>query len=395
MALVPEPDAQALIDDLEAQILADLRAFAQQMQTALQPWITEWEDSGWWGVLGTFFEAVQNGLVAWWEGEGDFWESAWEAITSIPDAVVSGVQAAGDAAVALWNNRDRIFELMQAFADGAIEQIEKLMTMLADAFRNIPGLEEIAGLLVDLVENSVEWTGAMIEMAKQTRVLSVLFMTMGGAILMAPPNFWTEAVGTLGGYLIPEIILAIIFAVIAFFTAGAGGAGLAARISVFVAKVTTKLTQAGRIGRIILRVFSKLAGLANKIKDLVRALKRNIAEAANGVTDTTTAILRRTSRLREAYRREVRGLSRKVDEMRAAGHTPEEIARAVSADRRALGVKYKDLTPPDKLEQIYARNLEKYGDRLGPTIEYLRGRGKTWEQIIESATRPGGGDLGL
>ena len=39
--------------------------------------------------------------------------------------------------------------------------------------------------------------------------------------------------------------------------------------------------------------------------------------------------------------------------------------------------------------------MEKYGDKLGPTIEYLRAQGKTWEQIIESATRAGGKDLGL
>lgn len=31
----------------------------------------------------------------------------------------------------------------------------------------------------------------------------------------------------------------------------------------------------------------------------------------------------------------------------------------------------------DGLEQIYQRNLEKYGDKLGPTIDYLRSKGKT------------------
>lgn len=36
-----------------------------------------------------------------------------------------------------------------------------------------------------------------------------------------------------------------------------------------------------------------------------------------------------------------------------------------------------------------------YGNPLGPTIEQLRAQGKTWEQIIESATRPGGEDLGF
>ena len=60
-----------------------------------------------------------------------------------------------------------------------------------------------------------------------------------------------------------------------------------------------------------------------------------------------------------------------------------------------LGETYKGLTPPDLLAKIYERNLGKYGDKLGPTIEWLRGQGKTWTQIIDSATRSGGKDLGF
>jgi hypothetical protein len=59
------------------------------------------------------------------------------------------------------------------------------------------------------------------------------------------------------------------------------------------------------------------------------------------------------------------------------------------------GVKYKDLTPEQLREAIYARNRVKYGDPLGPTIDYLRNKGKSWEDIIESAARTGGRDLGF
>jgi hypothetical protein len=99
--------------------------------------------------------------------------------------------------------------------------------------------------------------------------------------------------------------------------------------------------------------------------------------------------------LREAYIREVEALKATAEQMRAAGKTPEEIARTLHQMRRNIGIKYKELTPPEMLEQIYQRNLEKYGDKLGPTIDYFRSRGKTWEEIIESACRTGGADLGL
>ena len=81
--------------------------------------------------------------------------------------------------------------------------------------------------------------------------------------------------------------------------------------------------------------------------------------------------------------------------MRNAGHSVEQIARTLHAERRALGKKYKKLTPPDKLKQIYERNLRNYKDKFGPSFDFLRDEGKSFEEIIKSATRPGGKDLGF
>lgn len=79
--------------------------------------------------------------------------------------------------------------------------------------------------------------------------------------------------------------------------------------------------------------------------------------------------------------------------MRKQGHDVETIARELSKQRRALGVKYKELTPPDKLEAIFERNIQKTGDKWGPTVEYFRNEGYSWEEIIEKAKKPGGEDL--
>lgn len=92
--------------------------------------------------------------------------------------------------------------------------------------------------------------------------------------------------------------------------------------------------------------------------------------------------------IRAAYVGEVQTLPSIVEEFRAAGKTDKEIAIEVHRRRREIGVKYKDLTPTEQREKIYQRNLELYGDPLGPTIDYLRNvQSKSWEQIIESATR--------
>lgn len=99
--------------------------------------------------------------------------------------------------------------------------------------------------------------------------------------------------------------------------------------------------------------------------------------------------------LRRIYENKVKGLTLEVQEMKAAGKDAETIARTLHGKRRQLGIDYKDLTPPDMLKKIYARNIERWKDPLGPSIKQLREEGNTWEQIIESACRSGGKDLGF
>jgi len=75
-------------------------------------------------------------------------------------------------------------------------------------------------------------------------------------------------------------------------------------------------------------------------------------------------------------------------------HSSKSVHEFVQA-RRDIGEKYKNLTPEAERARIYERNLREYRDRLGPSIEYLRDvRKKSWEQIIESAKRTSGRDLG-
>ncbi|WP_143961161.1 RHS repeat domain-containing protein [Litoribacter populi] len=104
---------------------------------------------------------------------------------------------------------------------------------------------------------------------------------------------------------------------------------------------------------------------------------------------------KKISPLRAAYVSEVEGLKSQAHNLKAAGNSSEQIAKTLHSLRRDIGVRYKSLTPEDLLQQIYQRNQKKYGDKLGPSIDYLRQQGKSWDDIIDSATRPGGKDLGL
>lgn len=102
-----------------------------------------------------------------------------------------------------------------------------------------------------------------------------------------------------------------------------------------------------------------------------------------------------TPLLRQQYVDEVGSLSDLALASRSAGADAAATARLLHAERNALKLKYRELTPPDLLKTIEARNLEKYGNTLGPSIEQLRAAGKSWDDIIESATRAGGKNLGF
>ena len=100
--------------------------------------------------------------------------------------------------------------------------------------------------------------------------------------------------------------------------------------------------------------------------------------------------------LRQEYVDAVLALRNVLEELRAEGEDWETIAKKLNADRRDLGIKYKDMTPPDELARITARNIKRYKDPLGPTIQwFLEEKHYSWEQIAESACKPGGKDLGF
>lgn len=294
--IVPEggPDPKVL----EEQIIADLGVFADSMETAMGPYIREWEDDGWLGLFDSLWSGLTSGASAWWEGEGDFWNSVGEWLSNLPEMLGDAWESLTDSAKALWENRDQILGLLQNLAQGAVSAFEDGLEAVARLIASIPGYEEIAELLTDLVEQSAEWGGAMIEMATETRVIAVLGATMLGTFMMIPPNFWTDMVGKGIGYLIPELIIAIVLAIIAFFTAGTGGAALGARIATYTTKITAALSKGGRAGRALMRVFAFLKSIAGKMIDLIKALKGKIEEVKEGVTNAITRITRKSRKPR-------------------------------------------------------------------------------------------------
>ena len=93
--------------------------------------------------------------------------------------------------------------------------------------------------------------------------------------------------------------------------------------------------------------------------------------------------------LRLEYEAQVMALRGWAEAMRRDGSAPEAIARAMHAARRELCQIFKEQTPEPQRTRIFDRTCAVYGDPIGPSVEFLRLQGKSWEHIIESASRPG------
>jgi len=93
--------------------------------------------------------------------------------------------------------------------------------------------------------------------------------------------------------------------------------------------------------------------------------------------------------MRRDYEAAVRALRERREGLYSAGVCAEVVARTVHAERRVIATRFKEMTPEPLRSALYERTLRVYGDRLGPSIDYLRAKGKSWEDIAEGATTPG------
>lgn len=97
-------------------------------------------------------------------------------------------------------------------------------------------------------------------------------------------------------YLLPEILIAVVFAIIAACTEGAGAPLLAARLTAFVTKIRTALAALGKVGALVIKIFAKLDEIAKLIVKLVKVLKRKVDEVVESATDLVTRIVRRSGK---------------------------------------------------------------------------------------------------
>lgn len=93
---------------------------------------------------------------------------------------------------------------------------------------------------------------------------------------------------------------------------------------------------------------------------------------------------------RIAYHESLYSMYDILEEMRAAGSSIEEMARAVSAERNRLRLEsYRN--DPEGLAKAKQSNLETYGNENGPTADSLYEKYGSWEIVLQRAFSPNAG----
>ena len=110
--------------------------------------------------------------------------------------------------------------------------------------------------------------------------------------------------------------------------------------------------------------------------------KRLGAFAERDWTDPQVVADARATRI--AYHESFQSMYDMLFEMRDAGKSIEERARAVSAERNRLRLEAYE-GDPEGLEKVRRSNLAKYGHEEGPTAEDLYEKNGSWEAVIVSA----------
>lgn len=367
----PEEGAAELVAELSTKIDADLASLKQQIAGAVLPWSQPWAEARGWGEKITLLReararGLKNGARAWGNDQLGFFhevghalyegaESAWDwysdqsLIDQIYPLQAAERQLASQAAQEidhLWNERDRILELFKKLRDQSVNGIE----LAIDALEDAPG--QIGRIMAMLKAKGAAWVHGLIEACRQSDAINHVFATVGTILYsIVPPTVWVEGIATAEGYIIPEILLAILLVVIGAVTEGADAGAIAAQIAKFTRTIEKTFDKLGELGSVLRRLKNGIADIAGKITELVRAARLNIEERVEGTANQYNDILRHVSR-----RAERRHTAKKF--MQKSGMSKDEIDGHTSGIDFSKPVKVRPLEKGERVEQWNYRNTD-------------------------------------
>ena len=309
--LVPQGagDADAGMTDLGAA----LTGFRDDALGKLRPYVAEWEARGILSIPEARTRGLMRGVTEWYEGEKDFWGGVsalaiaqyerattwyanqspferalmrhggvfgWAAVLggslgeSIAESVVEFFAGAEDLADYL----SIIMEAVRGLASGTVDAMQAAL----DSLRDLPG--EIGPLFAQIIDTGQDWIERLILIASETNAFEHVFHVLMAVAMNMTPNFWAEMVGVVSGFILPEVIIELIFAAIAALTGGSTAPVIGARLAVFVAKLRRLAKGAKALGVLadVVEAFGRairaLSRIGKGLHDEIEAMARSAAD---------------------------------------------------------------------------------------------------------------------
>lgn len=367
---------------IEQNIVAALETFETSMKDKFRTYVEEWERDGAIGAIGDFYDGIGRGITNWWDGEKEFWGTAWGALKSSAAAVGNYLEEANAEGLPLWVPGAAVVNLgMKMGSDAAglfdnpkvldfLESLDKLMRAflagdidgIIRELGNLTGLQDLPGaigefgaMLKDAIDDGIDWMRDMIEVLRRTPVLNLMANTAMRCLLLMTPNFWAKAIGEGIGFIIPEILIWVIASIIAGLSAGAGAAVLAARCTNIASKIRQGIKGSQHVGK-ILSFMDEIRPIFSMIGDLAKQLRLSIDETVTGIINRSHQVLR-TSR----YWRQ------RLDELAAQGHGPQRHEGDVT-DQQLLDRSLKGYDPMTGSTVDYEGFKKKYGVDYDPAV---------------------------
>ncbi|WP_299192788.1 hypothetical protein [uncultured Litoreibacter sp.] len=311
VSLIPQGAGEA--DSGMAELGTALTAFRDGALTKLRPYVAEWEQKGLLSIPEARLRGVGKGLSSWYEGEASFWGgvsekaiSAYQSAQNWHDAYVarqspleqgllkwggplgamvvygtslgeSAVESVSEWIGGIGDLSDYIDIIMAAIRNLASGTVD-LMEAALDTLRDLPG--DLGKLFAQLIDNGQDWIEAMVLIASETNAFEYVFHIVMAVAMNMVPNFWSEMVGVVTGFILPEVLIEIILAVIAALTVGGGSVLVAGRLATFVIKLRGLAVKAKSLGVLadILEAFGKaitaLAKIGKGLHDEIEAMTR-------------------------------------------------------------------------------------------------------------------------
>ena len=321
----PSQNIPSVIEEawhIEQDIVTGLEAFETSMKAKFQPYVQEWEREGVTGAAVDLGEGVMRGIGNWWDGEKDFWGTAWGALKSSVAAIDAYLQQANAKGLPVWLPGAALINLASKLgrdaADGIVSffQDEGVIDFLSDlgevmraflagdidriiaGLQNLTGIEDLGGtlgefgaMLKDALDNGIDWMRDMIEVLRRTPVLNLIVNTAMRSLLLMTPNFLAKVFGEGIGFVIPELLIWLITTIIAALSAGAGATVLAARCAGIASKIRRAIKGGQHVAKII-SFLDEIKPIFMKIGDLAKKLRQSIEEVGERIMDQAHRVVR-------------------------------------------------------------------------------------------------------